>query len=215
VARTTTLEERTRILEWAEAGLTNKQIAQRMNLSVYTVRKWRRRARDGGRAALASTRGRPCTGAMSTFPDPVRQQVLQWRRRHPGWGAKTLRAELEAAFAGATLPSRATIGRLLNAQGLTRGYQRHSDLPQPKPASVTAPHQRWQMDAQGNEAVSGLGTVALINLTDSLSRVRLLSFPCLVDSPQGHPTTADYQLVLRSLGPAPSRSGRSRERLCR
>lgn len=199
MARTTTLEERHRILEWAQAGRTNQEIATEMKLSTYTVRKWRRRARDGGRAALASARGRPRRGTMSSFSESVRHSVLQARNEHPGWGAKTLRCELEddPALTEMTLPSPATIGRLLKAEHLTRSYQRHSVLPQPKLQPVRVAHQRWQLDAQGNEQVPELGTVALINLSDTLSRVRLLSYPCWLKSRQGHPATQDYQAALR------------------
>lgn len=199
MARTTTLQERTRILEWAQAGMTNQEIATEMKLSPYTVRKWRRRHRQGGRAALASTLGRPPTGAMTTFSASVRQTLLRWRKDHPGWGAKTLHAQLEDDLPTKRqrLPSPATIGRLLKAEHLTRGYHHHRALPQPKTEAVTKVHQRWQLDAKGNEDVPDLGTVALINLSDTFSRARLLSFPCLLDRPQGHPTTEDYQLVLR------------------
>ncbi len=197
MARTTTLEERLRILEWAEAGLTNREIASKMNLSRYTVRKWRRRARDGGRPALASKMGRASIGAISTFSAPVRQRLRQWRDDHPGWGAKTLRAELDTVGLSTPLPSQATIGRWLKAEGLTRRYERHSRLPTVEPHPVRRPHQRWQLDAQGNETIPDLGTVALINLSDVYSRVRLLSYPCALERPRSHPTTEVYKTVLR------------------
>jgi hypothetical protein len=50
------------------------------------------------------------------------------------------------------------------------------------------------MDAQGATTVDGLGKVALINLIDVVSRLKLESYPAL-DTTQ--PSTADYQLVLR------------------
>lgn len=199
MAHTTTLKERRCIVEYAQAGFNDGEIAAMINRSIHTVRKWRRRAQSGGRGALASTMGRPATGAMSTFAAPIRQTVLQWRNEHPGWGAKTLHSQLrhESAWAERRLPSPATIGRLLKAEGLTRCYHRHSDLPQPSRPPVTVPHQRWQLDAQGNEQVPDLGTVALINLNDTCSRVRLLSYPCALERPRSHPTTEDYKTALR------------------
>ena len=199
MARTTTLEERCCIVDYVQAGLNDGDIAAKMNRSIHTVRKWRRRFNSGGRAALASTMGRPLTGAMSTFAAPIRQTVLQWRNDHPGWGTKTIHSQLrqESAWAEGRLPSPATIGRLLKAEALTRHYHRHSALPEPPRLPVTVPHQRWQLDAQGNEQVPDLGTVSLINLIDTSSRVRLLSYPCALERPQSHPTTVDYQTALR------------------
>lgn len=111
MARTTTLEERCCIVDYVQAGLNDGDIAAKMNRSIHTVRKWRRRFNSGGRAALASTMGRPLTGAMSTFAAPIRQTVLQWRNDHPGWGTKTIHSQLrqESAWAEGRLPSPATI----------------------------------------------------------------------------------------------------------
>ena len=66
---------------------------------------------------------------------------------------------------------------------------------------MTVPHQRWQLDAQGNEQVPDLGTVSLINLIDTCSRVRLLSYPCALERPQSHPTTeANLRLAFSHWG---------------
>jgi len=197
VAIPTTLEERTRIVEWAQAGCSDRHIANRMNRSIHTVRKWRRRAQQHGRAALASVIGRPRAGPLSTFPAALRQRLRQWRHEHPGWGPKTLRAELERQGSFQRLPSRSTIARFLREEGLTRRYERHSSLPAAAAPPVSRPHQRWQLDAQGNETIDGLGTVALINLSDVYSRLRLLSYPCVLERPRSHPTTDVYKTVLR------------------
>lgn len=55
------------------------------------------------------------------------------------------------------------------------------------------------MDARGHELVPNVGIIALINLNDRYSRVRLLSYPCWLGTQKvtRHPTTEDYQLVLR------------------
>ncbi len=199
MAQPTTLEERIRICDWAQTGRTNKEIATMINRSIYTVRKWRRRAKHAGRQALASSKGRPRQGALSSFPEAMRCCLLQWRRDHPGWGPKTLRTELakHPAFARQQLPNRSSIARLLKQEGLTRRYEPHSRLPESKVPPITAPHQRWQMDARGNEQIADLGTIALINLNDPYTRMRLLSYPCALARPQSHPTTALYQGVLR------------------
>ena len=91
----TEVADRIRINELVAAGQNDPTIAQAVAWSQWTVRKWRRRYRDQGRAGLQTKMGRPKKGAMSTFPAEMRETLLYWRREHPGWGAKTLRTELE------------------------------------------------------------------------------------------------------------------------
>jgi transposase len=197
----TSLEERVRIIEMAAGGKTSKEIAQEMGLSISTVKKWRRRHREGGRQGLASKIGRPRKGALSSFPGKMREVLKSWRKKHPGWGPKTLRAELSKhpAFEGQTLPSASSIGRYLKEQGLSQRYEPHHDLPQPKYQPAERPHQIWEMDARGYAYVPDIGVISLINLNDRLTHARLTSYPCWVGNKrcQRHPNTQDYQTVLR------------------
>jgi hypothetical protein len=167
---------------------------------MWTVRKWRRRGKQG-RKALASAMGRPASGALSTYPVLIRETLRAWRRAHPGWGAKTLRAELEAdeRFKGLELPGHRTMARFLNQEGFTRSYEKHSALPPSSRSVAQAPHQAWEMDGRGHEYISDVGVVTLIDLNDRFSRVRLLSYPCLLGKARREraPATEDYQLVLR------------------
>ena len=197
--RMTTLEDRMAIMTLARAGHTDADIAERIGWSTRTVRKWRRRGEQQGRPGLASRMGRRATGAMSTFPWVV-EMVRSWRKAHPGWGPLTLRTELEGAeLLRKPWPSRATIARWLKQEGLTRPYERHHDLPQPAQTAAQAPHEAWEMDARGCEMVPGVGAVALINLNDRFSKVKLLSYPCWLGAHRAsrHPTTEDYQLAFR------------------
>jgi transposase len=197
----TTLEERLLIAELTRAGKTAPQIAAQTGWSLATVRKWQRRFRQQGRSALTSSLGRPQRGALSAFPPELRATLHRWREDHPGWGAKTLRAELEQLkqFQHQRLPSRRSIARWLQAEALTRPRQPHQPLPSPMRPPLQAPHEEWEMDAMGEERVNGVGLVMLIDLNDRFSHVRLLSYPCWVGDQRVSrgPTTADYQLALR------------------
>ncbi len=197
----TAFHERLRIQELAQAGQTDRQIADALGWKRATIRKWRRLGQRAGPAALASAMGRPPTGVLSTFAPMVGQKLAAWRQGHPGWGPKTLRAQLEQdpTLVGVPLPSRATLGRWLKAHGWTRAYQKHVPLPQPSPGPAHAPHELWQMDACGYQTLPGVGVVALIALHDVVSRAKLMSFPCWLGDtrPQRLATTADYQAVLR------------------
>jgi transposase len=194
--RTTVFAERVEIGERWEAGQKDPEIAAAMGLPVSTVRKWRRRYKKEGRAGLTSRMGRPATGALGQFALEIRDTIGEMRKEHSGWGPLTIRTELEddPRFAGLRLPSRPRIAAFLKQEGLTRKYERHSELPQAQAVDPQRAHEEWEMDAQGVVKVSGLGSVSVINISDLFSRVKVDSFPCLDTS---HPSTQDYQLVLR------------------
>jgi len=140
--------------------------------------------------------GRPATGPVSTFPSALKEAILHLRKLHPGWGPDTLLTALkmDACWADQPLPSRAQLARLLKHAGLTRRYQPHHDLIQPSRASLTDPHQEWQMDAQGIMRVEGVGKVSLISIVDVTSRLKAESYPSLETT---NPALQDYQLTLR------------------
>ncbi len=197
----TSLRDRVMIKTLAEAGLTDRQIAEEVGWRVRTVRKWRRRGQRAGVSGLSPAIGRPTSGALGSFPASIRETLLGWRRAHPGWGPLTLQTELaiHPAFAGQHVPGVASIGRLLKGAGLTRRYEHHQDLPQPQPPTIREAHVEWEMDALGYSHVPDVGVITLINLNDVASKVKLLSYPCWLGDKRAirHPTTEDYQLVLR------------------
>lgn len=170
-------------------GHSSKQIAEAMHLSVSAVKKWRRRIREG---RLETILGRPATGTLSSFDPTVAASIARLREAHPGWGPDTLRLEL-----GDTAPSRASIGRFLKEKGYTRPYEPHAGLAQPRVPKTDRAHQRWQLDGEGNRAIEGLGTVAILNVKDVHSRAYTGSYPALLKSPRSHPTTDHYQSALR------------------
>src|SRR6266478_1163993 len=194
--QTTTFQTRLEISEHAAAGLNDPQIASVVGCEVGTVRKWRRRSLQQGRVSLTSQMGRPATGPVSTFPNALKEAILHLRKLHPGWGPDTLLTAFKtnACWAEQPLPSRAEIARLLKRAGLTRRYQPHHDLIQPPRASLTNPHQEWQMDAQGIMRVEGVGKVSLISIVDVTSRLKAESYPSLETT---NPALPDYQLTLR------------------
>jgi transposase InsO family protein len=191
----TTLQERLAILERAKAGVSDAAIAAELGCSAWTVRKWRR---IGQREERARTRpvGRPSMGPLSTSSSLLQETVRQLRRDHPGWGPLTILAALAAdpAWTETALPSRARVAAFLKAEGYTRRYQRHSPLPQAPRPDLHAPHDEWQLDAQGVTLVAGIGKVMLINAVDVISRVKVESYPSVGTT---NPPAEDYFLALR------------------
>lgn len=194
--RPTTLQQRLEIWERAEQGEGDAAIATVMQLSPMTVRKWRRRAQSQGRSGLGSQIGRPKSGPLGHAAAELRQAVRQLRSAQPGWGPITLRLELvdDLRFQGQKLPSRSRLAAFLKSAGLTRRYERHSELVQPPAQKPAASHDEWEMDAQGVRQVVGVGHVSVINIGDPYSHLRVGSLACLAKSKAD---TADYQLALR------------------
>jgi transposase InsO family protein len=177
-------------------GQSDPEIAAALGCSVWTVRKWRRRGQHQGRTGLSSHMGRPTTGPLGTLPTSMREVIVQMRRTHPCWGPTTLLAELrvDPRWADRPLPSRSRIAALLGAEKLTRRYQKHSDLPAPAIRPEGAPHDEWELDAQGRMSVAGVGNVSLVTILDAVSRLKVESYPCLDTT---NPPFEAYQLLLR------------------
>jgi hypothetical protein len=161
MATMTSLAERVEIMQASAAGEPVWRLARRLGWRASTIRKWRQRGRVLGRAGLVSSMGRPASGAMSSFSRLMQERIRQMRLRHPGWGALTLRTELEQEpmLAPQALPSAAVIGRFLKAAGLTQTPEKHTTLPETRPQRAGAAHDVWEMDAQGYKHVPDLGVV--------------------------------------------------------
>lgn len=192
----TTLEERVIIAEGVEAGKSSREMAEELKRPVGTIRKWRQRYLQNGRAGLSSQMGRPADGALARSPAEMKDALLELREKHPGWGAQTLRLEIakDERFIGMTIPSRARIAAYLKERQKVRKYERHQKLPEAKALPLQRPHQEWELDAQGVTTVAGLGKVSFINLLDVYSHASIDSHACLKVS---HPKSEDYQRVLR------------------
>ena len=191
----TSLAERLTIRDRAAEGATDAMIAQELRRSIWTVRKWRRRGQTGTMTSLATRLGRPADGPLSTWPAALKAHILDLRRTHPGWGSLTILVELQRdpAWNQQRLPSRARIGAVLQAAGLTRRSQRHTTLPEPAHPSNPAPRELWELDAKGPAAVAGVGMVSIINIIDVGSRLKIESMP----APCAAPNREDYQIALR------------------
>lgn len=197
--RELSLAQKVEIGERAEAGESDQQIAQVLGVSKWVVRKWRRRFQKQGRNGLRVSRGRPKQGSLSSYPAALREQLLKWRQAHPKWGPTTLLARLrqDPYWREQALPDRSQIGRFLKAQGLTRQYQRHSQLPSVPPGELLEAHQQWQLDAQAAFWVPELGWVILLNIIDVYSRLKVACQALVVAAAQSKAKAEDHQLTLR------------------
>lgn len=192
----TTFEMRLEIANRWRKGQGDREIAAALMLSQWTVRKWRRKYQQEGRAGLVSRMGRPAKGALGQSSAELQNKINEMREAHPGWGAVSIRTELQTdpIYSQVPLPSRSRIAAFLKQEKWAQKRERRTEMPQPDVVQPEQVHQVWQLDAQGVVQVAGLGAVTLINVKDLFSRVIVASYPCFDPA---RPTHLDYQLVLR------------------
>lgn len=178
--RRTSVAERHRFIDLKLKGYTLEEVAAQTGWSFYCVRRWWRRYRDGGRAALDPPDGRKQRGGhMSTFPGSVRFAFLRIKKEHPKWGAAVARPRVAERLdlPEEQLPCESTIEKYWAQYG-DRLYKRHrkrspSQTPGPKPHE---PHERWQADFKVKMEVEGLGLTDVFNIRDDASPVKIGSF---------------------------------------
>lgn len=148
----------------AEQGLSRREAAARLGYSRSWARRWWRRYRAGGAAALQPPRA-PAPGALATFPGPVGDAVLAYRRAHPriGAGRALVALRRNPALAGAALPSARTIHRAWVGAGLVRPRgARTTPPPAQVPVPADGPHAVWQLDHQDGLRVAGLAAPVVL-----------------------------------------------------
>jgi transposase len=103
-------------------GVPVTEVASRFGVGRQSVHRWLARYEAGGLEGLADRSHRPDSCPHQMDPQ-VEAQVLEWRRRHPGWGPRRLVHEAERAGL-APLPSRSGIYRALVRSGLIEAVPR-------------------------------------------------------------------------------------------
>lgn len=111
--RATTIEQRQRIMELGQNGYSCAAIAQQLQLSYWTVRRWSRRTRGGDVSHLITPLGRPAVGPLAAAHPLVRYSALRWKRKHSTWGAVYIVHQLgqHAQLQGVPLPHPSTMWR--------------------------------------------------------------------------------------------------------
>ena len=117
---------------------------------------------------LSPPMGRPSTGIGSSFEPSLIRRIMDYRFKHPYWGAKTIRAELvhSDGYLATDLPSERTVADLLKARCGVESRAKHRPLDSPQPVLAHLAHECWQMDDKGVEFYAGVGHVGLIAKLD-------------------------------------------------
>jgi hypothetical protein len=192
-----TLQQKHKIVELNKLGYTAPDISKELGVSIQVVHKWVQIEKKG--LPLEPIKGRPKKGTMGSFDNKIHDKVDSYRSTIDGWGPTTIQVELkfEPPLNDMRLPSRSTIARYLKDKGITKSYRKQYELPIIPCFPPQFEHDVWQMDAEGNKQVDGLGTVCTINLKDTYTRTYVASLPLIFKSSSNHPKLHNYQTLLR------------------
>ena len=149
-------------------GVSVVEVARRFEVSRQSVHAWLARYEKGGLAALADRSHRP-KGCAHQMPAAVEAQVLELRRRNPGWGPRRLLHELTREGVS-PLPSRSGIYRLLKRHNLIDPNARKLRSRKFKRWERGTAMELWQMDVVGGIALADGTTLKALTGIDDHSR---------------------------------------------
>ncbi len=172
--RATTVQQRQEMARLAQAGQSQRAVADRLGVSFWTARKWIRRGRSGDLAALVTEWGRPRAGPMAGFDPQVRYVALRLKRQRPTWGAEYVVKKMRErpSLHGKALPKATTVWRYWRSFGQRLFGKRPASEPALPPAGVV--HGVWQMDAKESMFIEGVGTVTLNQARDEVGRATVM-----------------------------------------
>ncbi len=180
-----TAVEKQYIYQRKQVGATLGQIAQELNCSQETVRKWWRHLRD---QTQPRRRGRPAHGILSSYPAAVRERAVALKRAHPHWGPATVKLELkrQLALPEAELPSAARLSALFQV-ACPEAVQprRRRQYPEQPPPTVLHPHQRWQIDGQEKVPVGTDDVATILNVRDPVGALMIASRAFITTTQKG------------------------------
>jgi transposase len=107
------IANRLRVVQLAERGEQNQEIAEKLGMGINGVALWRRRYKEGGLAAVC--RDRPRSGRPRTIPEEKRLEVVKKTRTDKPVGRTHWSRTSMSEHSGL---SESTIGRIWKAHGL-------------------------------------------------------------------------------------------------
>ncbi len=153
---------------------TVSEVAERFGVSRPTVRLWRDRYREQGRAGL-----RDLSHATGSCPHRMSEQIEQWivaERERFGWGSKKILRRLEDAHPEVELPGRSAVDAVLRRRDLVRrSPRRRKRAASPFQARYTAadPCELLTIDHKGQFRMGNGKYCYPLTIADSVSRYLL------------------------------------------
>jgi putative transposase len=153
---------------------TVSEVAERFGASRPTVRLWRDRYREQGRAGL-----RDLSHATQSCPHRVSEQIEEWiiaDRERFGWGSKKILRRLADACPNVELPGRSAVDAVLRRRDLVRSSpRRRKRAASPFQARYTAvdPCELLTIDHKGQFRMGNGRYCHPLTIADSVSRYLL------------------------------------------
>ena len=132
------------VLEVLEGAATVTDVARRYGVGRQTVHRWLRRYGTDGLAGLVDKTSKPDT-CPHQMPPAIEAKVLEMRRKHPGWGPRTIVNRLRRSGCE-PLPSRSAVYRALVRHLLIDPKPRRRRPSDYKRWERSRPMELWQMD---------------------------------------------------------------------
>ena len=162
------------VAEYESGQWTMSELCRAYGISRPTGYEVLRRYAAGGELGLEEQSRAPRRHPNQT-PAKIEEQVLELRRRRPGWGPRTLRQWLRDHDGRTPWPAASTIGGLLEREGLTRHRRKRRGTPpytQPL-AAATEANRLWCADFKGWFRTGDGTRIDPLTMTDAYSRYLL------------------------------------------
>ena len=157
----------------AEANI--RELCRRFDVSSRTAYKWLKRFQQQGIEGLLDRSRQPLHSPERCGPG-IEQRVLSVRDHHPVWGARKIRARLEA-LGREEIPTASTIHAILKRHGRIDPAESAKHQPWQR-FEYPAPNQLWQMDFKGHFALGSGQRCHPLTVLDDHSRFALCLQAC-------------------------------------
>src|ERR1022692_5027005 len=162
------VEQRSKAVYEVLDGGSATDVAKRYGVARQTVHDWLNKYSNRGIGALADRSSKPQSCPHQMAP-AVEAQILEMRRKHPGWGPLTILYELERAGVS-PLPGRSSVHRCLVRHGLVIPTKRKRKKEDYKRWERSKAMELWQMDIVGRFHLRDGTEVSVVTGIDDHSR---------------------------------------------
>ena len=185
------IEIRRQIVDQYQAGLSLKEISDKLNLSYSTVRKiwshWRKHNKLTPNYEQAKQTG------THRYKE-VYANAIDMKRQHPRWGAQLIRLELEKQYPDAELPAVRTLQTWFKQAGVNRTakVKRERSTYVNRGCEV---HEVWAVDAKEQMKLLDGNYVCWLTVTDEASGSILncdTFSPQVLDTNHSQPSSSEF-----------------------
>ncbi len=188
------VEQRYRAVLEVVGGSRVSEVALRYGVSRQAVYSWKAKYDAAGMDGLQEASRRP-KSSPTRIPAEVEALVCEMRRTHPRWGAR--RISFELGRAGAAAPSRATVHRILERNGLVVAQEQQHPRKY-KRWQREAPMHLWQLDLVGGIFLADGRECKMLTGIDDHSRFVVIATVLAV--PSGRAVADAFLAAMRVYG---------------